>query len=161
MTAPTIRRGRVEESDAIAELYWRIRQQALAIGSIPAGIHPVEELRGWVKDRLFADQEVWVADGESGLVGFMVLGRPDWLEHLYIDRSATGSGLGSRFVELAKAELTGSIQLWTFQSNTGAQRFYARHGFVPVAWTEGDNEEGAPDVRLVYSPPDVTTQPPG
>lgn len=28
----------------------------------------------------------------------------------------------------------------------GARRFYERHGFVVVDATEGDNEEGAPDV---------------
>jgi GNAT superfamily N-acetyltransferase len=149
---PAIRRGRVEESDAIAELYFRVRQQAFAAGSIPAGIHPLEELRDWVRDRLFGEQEVWVAEAEGRLVGFMVLGRPDWLEHLYVDEAATGVGLGARFLTIAKAELPGQIQLWTFQSNTGAQRFYQRHGFVPVQWTEGDNEERSPDVRLVFTP---------
>jgi GNAT superfamily N-acetyltransferase len=149
---PVIRRGRVEESDAIAELYWRIRQQTLEAGSIPAGIHTLEEHRDWVRDRLFGEQEVWVAEAEGRLVGFMVLGRPDWLEHLYIDKAATGAGLGTRFVEIAKVELVGPIQLWTFQSNTGAQRFYVRHGFVPVQWTDGDNEERSPDVRLVFTP---------
>ena len=152
-TEPTIRLGRVEESDAIAELFERIRQQTLEDGSIPQGIHTLDEHRVWVRERLFGEQEVWVAERDGELVGFMVLGRPDWLEHLYLDRAATGAGLGSRFVELAKAELAGPIQLWTFQSNTGAQRFYARHGFVPVQWTDGDNEEQAPDVRLVFTPP--------
>jgi GNAT superfamily N-acetyltransferase len=147
-----IRRGRVEESDAIAELYFRVRQQALAARSIPAAVHSLDELRVWVRDHLFGEQEVWVAEAEGGVVGFMVLGRPDWLEHLYIDEAATGAGLGSRFVELAMAELPGQIQLWTFQSNTGAQRFYVRHGFVPVQWTDGDNEERSPDVRLVFTP---------
>jgi GNAT superfamily N-acetyltransferase len=151
---PVIRRGRVEESDEIAELYFRVRQQSLAAGSIPPAVHTLEEHRIWVRDRLFGEQEVWVAEAEGSgrLVGFMVLGRPDWLEHLYIDEAATGAGLGSRFVEIAKAELPGQIQLWTFQSNTGAQRFYVRHGFVPVQWTECDNEERSPDVRLVFTP---------
>lgn len=151
-TEPVIRRGRVEESDDIAELYFRVREQTLEDGSIPAGIHTLEEHRGWVRDRLFGEQEVWVAGTDRGLVGFMVLGRPDWIEHLYVDRAATGAGLGSRFVALAKRELAGPIQLWTFQSNTGAQRFYARHGFVPVQWTDGDNEERAPDVRMLFTP---------
>ena len=151
-TEPVIRCGRVEESDAIAELYFRIREQTLEDGSIPEGVHTLEEHRAWVRERLFGEQEVWVAESDGVLAGFMVLGRPDWIEHLYVDRAATGAGLGSRFVTLAKAELAGPIQLWTFQSNTGAQRFYARHGFVSVQWTDGDNEEQAPDVRLVYTP---------
>jgi GNAT superfamily N-acetyltransferase len=150
--APVIRRGRVAESDAIAELYFRIREQTLARGSIPAGVHPLEDHRVWVREHLFAEQEVWVAETEQGLVGFMALARPDWISNLYLDETVTGAGLGSRFVAIAKAELGGSIQLWTFQSNSGAQRFYARHGFVPVQWTEGENEEQAPDVRMRYTP---------
>ena len=43
-------------------------------------------------------------------------------------------------------------QLWTFQSNHGARRFYERHGFVAVQHTDGDNEEGAPDVRYEWRP---------
>ena len=43
------------------------------------------------------------------------------------------------------------LRLWTFASNTGAQRFYARHGFVEVRRTDGrDNEERAPDVLYAY-----------
>ena len=44
------------------------------------------------------------------------------------------------------------MQLWAFQSNTGALRFYERHGFVAVEETDGDNEERAPDVRMVWRP---------
>jgi phosphinothricin acetyltransferase len=54
-------------------------------------------------------------------------------------------------LDVARSELTGDqIQLWTFQSNSGARRFYERHGFVAVQTTEGDNEEKAPDVRYVW-----------
>jgi GNAT superfamily N-acetyltransferase len=81
----------------------------------------------------------------------MVLRQPDWLEHLYIDASATNRGVGTRMVEVAKRELTAlQVQLWTFQSNTGARRFYERHAFVAVQTTDGDNEEQAPDVRYVW-----------
>jgi hypothetical protein len=31
----------------------------------------------------------------------------------------------------------------------GAQCFYERHGFVETRRTEGDNEEGAPDILYV------------
>ena len=32
-------------------------------------------------------------------------------------------------------------------------RFYERHGFTAVEWTDGDNEEGEPDVRMVWRRP--------
>ena len=36
--------------------------------------------------------------------------------------------------------------------NTGARRFYERHGFVEAGRTDGrGNEEGVPDVLYVFS----------
>ncbi len=44
-----------------------------------------------------------------------------------------------------------SRELWTFQTNLPARRFYERHGFIAVRWTDGaSNEERAPDVRYVW-----------
>lgn len=145
-----IRRGLPVESDALAELLWRVRRQSL--GAIPPGVHPVEEMRGWMASAVFGSLEVWVAEAAGQPVGLMILKRPDWLEHLYIDADFAGQGVGSRFVELAKRELGAGLQLWTFQSNEGARRFYERHGFVAAQFTDGDNEEGSPDVRYVFRP---------
>jgi hypothetical protein len=42
------------------------------------------------------------------------------------------------------------LQLWTFASNASAQRFYERHCFVETRRTDGDNEEGAPDILYAW-----------
>jgi GNAT superfamily N-acetyltransferase len=147
---PSIRRAVSAESDRVADLIFRVREQS--IGDIPPGLHPMHDMRTWMSRIVFATDEVWVAVGEGHPVGVLILSRPDWIEHLYIDAAHTGRGLGSRLVDLAKAELGGRVQLWTFQSNTGARRFYERHGFVAVETTDGNNEEGEPDVRYVYTP---------
>lgn len=77
----------------------------------------------------------------------------DWIDQLYVEPACTGRGLGSRLVELAKARRPEGLQLWTFASNTAAQRFYLRHDFVVVETTDGSgNEENAPDIRLVWRP---------
>jgi ribosomal protein S18 acetylase RimI-like enzyme len=145
-----LRRAEAVEAESAADLMWRVREQSL--GAIPPSVHPLDDMRRWMRDIVFASFDVWVADAGDEIVGLMVLGRPDWIEHLYIDNRFTGAGLGSRLVALAKQELPEGIQLWTFQSNVGARRFYERHGFVPVQWTDGDNEEGAPDVRFEWRP---------
>ncbi len=72
-------------------------------------------------------------------------------EQLYVDPAATGTGLGSRLVDLAKAANPKGLDLWTFQANTGARRFYERRGFIAGATTNGDNEEAAPDVQYHWS----------
>ena len=63
----------------------------------------------------------------------------------------TGLGIGSQLVDLAKRVRPDGLQLWTFASNMGAQRFYERHGFVAVRRTDGrENEERAPDILYVW-----------
>jgi ribosomal protein S18 acetylase RimI-like enzyme len=150
--APIVRPARPDESGAVAELMWAVREQSLARGSIPQGTHPLDDMRRWMRDVVFVQDEVWVAQSAVGpIVALMALRQPDWLEHLYIDAGATGRGLGARMLDVARSELGGDqIQLWTFQSNVGARRFYERHGFVAVQTTDGDNEEKAPDVRYVW-----------
>ena len=75
----------------------------------------------------------------------------DWVDQLYVAPEWTGNGLGSRLIEVAKRRRPGGLQLWTFQSNLGAQRFYERHGFSDAERTDGSgNEEGEPDVRFVW-----------
>ena len=92
------------------------------------------------------------ADGATGIIGLLVL-HDSWVDHLYLEPGWTGQGHGTRLLDLAKQERPDGLDLWAFQSNTGARRFYERHGFVAVAMTEGDNEEGAPDVRYRWPRP--------
>ncbi|QGN59388.1 GNAT family N-acetyltransferase [Nostocoides sp. HKS02] len=115
-------------------------------------VHTRDRVEPFVKEVLLPHFEVWVADTEAGPVGFMALMAPDQLGHLYIAAPHRDRGLGSRFVALAQDRYPEGLQLWTFQSNRAAQRFYERHGFVAVEWTDGQNEEGAPDVRMEWRP---------
>jgi GNAT superfamily N-acetyltransferase len=75
------------------------------------------------------------------------------LSQLYLDPDWRGRGLGDRFVGLAKERSPEGLHLWTFQVNKPAHRFYERHGFVAVEFTDGStNEEREPDVRYVWEP---------
>ena len=74
-----------------------------------------------------------------------------WLDQLYVEPTMTRRGIGAGLVELAKRQRPDGLRLWTFASNTGAQRFYERHGFIETERTDGGaNEEGAPDVLYVW-----------
>ena len=51
-------------------------------------------------------------------------------------------------IEGAKRSGVTALELWCFQANTHARRFYERHGFKAIRFTDGhDNEERARDVR--------------
>ena len=60
---------------------------------------------------------------------------------------AQGRGTGSTLLQKAMECAGGLLELWTFQRNHAARRFYERHGFTAVVFTDGaDNEEREPDV---------------
>ncbi|HEY0074631.1 MAG TPA: GNAT family N-acetyltransferase, partial [Abditibacteriaceae bacterium] len=74
-------------------------------------------------------------------------GKIGWIEQLYLHPNFLRRGIGSQFVERAKAELGPPIRLYTFQENAPARHFYERHGFKAIAFGDGsENEENCPDV---------------
>jgi GNAT superfamily N-acetyltransferase len=148
---PVVRPATPEDAGALAELFWQVRAES--VPSIPMIVHPRESVLPFVETVLLREFEVWVAQDGDALVGFLALMPPDQLGHLYLTAGSTGRGLGTQLLGLAKTRFPDGLQLWAFQSNEGALRFYERHGFTPVEWTEGDNEEHAPDVRMVWKPP--------
>jgi GNAT superfamily N-acetyltransferase len=94
-----------------------------------------------------------IEDVDSRPLAVLVLD-DDWIDQLYVDPAFTGRGLGSLLIELAKSCRPAGLQLWTFATNTGAQRFYLRHGFNVAETTDGSgNEEKAPDMRFVWTAP--------
>ena len=146
----TFRRGAASDARAAADLWLRARQAALE--TIPAPAHDDDDVRGWFASHVVGETDLWLAEDESGAVlGILVLDGP-WLDQLYVEPGMTGRGIGAALLQLAKRERPEGLRLWTFAANTGAQRFYERHGFVATRRTDGDNEEGAPDILYVWRP---------
>jgi GNAT superfamily N-acetyltransferase len=76
-----------------------------------------------------------------------------WVDQLYVDPQWTRHGLGSVLIGLAKKLCPERLDLWTFQSNLAARRFYERQGFVTIDTTDGETEERAPDVHYRWPSP--------
>ena len=144
-----LRRAGVEEGQDIAGLW--LRSRAASEPYIPPPVHSVEEVRAWFDQVILPRREVWVADNGDAIVGLLVLA-DEWIDQLYVEPSLTGRGIGGQLMAVAKQERPTALRLWTFEANAGARRFYERHGFVAVASTTGDNEEGAPDVCYQWRP---------
>jgi GNAT superfamily N-acetyltransferase len=140
-----LRRAHPGEGAALGSLLHASR--VASVPAIPPPVHTEAETREWFAARVLPASEVWVADAAGRAVAVMVL-RDDWIDQLYVDAAWTGQGIGSRLLGLAKERRPGGLQLWAFQSNLRARRFYERHGFSAVEETDGSgNEERAPDVR--------------
>jgi GNAT superfamily N-acetyltransferase len=111
-------------------------------------IHTPDEDLAFIREIVLSRQQVTVAEAGTGIVGFIALSG-DWVEQLYLDPAWTGQGIGSRLLVQATAALR-IVKLHCFQANTGARRFYERHGFRPEAFGAGTtNEEGLPDILYV------------
>ncbi|MBN6038602.1 GNAT family N-acetyltransferase [Amycolatopsis sp. 195334CR] len=142
-----IRRAGAADAPAAAEVWLR---SFATLGVRQA--HPADEVRAWFAGFVVPRLETWVSVDDGSVTGLLVLDGPE-LAQLYLDPDRRGQGLGDRFVALAKRQRPDGLELRTFQVNAPARRFYRRHGFTEVEWTDGSgNEEGEPDVKLVWSP---------
>ena len=109
-----------------------------------------DEVRAWMRDHLIEEEHVVVAEVDGRIVGFVASHGDEagsWISHLYLLPGFTGRGIGAALLAHALEFAQRPVRLWAFQQNAGARRFYERHGFKAVRFTDGrDNEERTPDV---------------
>ena len=143
-----IRRATAADAAAVADV-WLLSRKA-SVPAIPAPVHDDADVRRYFAHVVIPERETWVVDLDGEVVALLAL-EDGWVDHLYVHPDHVGHGLGSELLELAKRRRPDGLDLWTFQSNAGARRFYERHGFTAEATTDGDNEEGDPDVHYRWS----------
>ncbi len=137
-----LRRARDDESDAVAALFRLSLQTGLPF---LAERHTLDEDRAFFRDRVFTACDVWVAERDGELVGLCAF-REGWVDHLYVHPAHHRSGIGAALLRKAK-DANEQLQLWAFQRNENALRFYEAQGFRLVQTTDGrDNEEREPDI---------------
>jgi GNAT superfamily N-acetyltransferase len=141
-----IRRATPEDAEAVGRVFVSARDEMTYVPRIPDEDRP--KLGGWIVER----HDVWVAEAEGRIVGFIGL-HPGLLEHIYVAPAIQNGGVGTALLEHAKRLEPEGLQLWVFQKNEGARRFYDRHGFVLVRLTDGaGNMEREPDALYEWRP---------
>jgi GNAT superfamily N-acetyltransferase len=115
--------------------------------------HTDAQVRSWVVETLVPTTETWVAvDGVGTVVGVLSLSEA-MVDQLYLTPTWIGRGLGTRLLDLAKARRPSGLDIYCFQDNARARRFYERHAFEAIAFGDGSgNEERQPDIRYAWRP---------
>ena len=147
-TGVELRRATDADAEAVADVFITSRRTALPTVHFP---YSDESVRGYVRDILIARTEAWLAQDGDQVLAIMSL-KPGWIEQLYVATDRQGEGIGRHLLDLAKERSDGELQLWTFQVNDRARRFYERNGFIIAELTDGaGNQEREPDVRYVWA----------
>jgi ribosomal protein S18 acetylase RimI-like enzyme len=146
-----VRPARVDEKEALARLLIRCRNE---MGYVPPV--PEEHVPLIADDLAGRNEEVWAAEEDGRLLGFFAIrhsANHDWetLEKLYVEPWDQNRGVGTALLDQAKALRPDGLCLWVFQKNEGARRFYERHGFRLVQFTDGSgNMEREPDALYAW-----------
>jgi GNAT superfamily N-acetyltransferase len=142
-----LKRLELEDMDAAARVLRTAFDQALPW---LAGLHTPEEDRWFLRQRAFPTREVWGAFEGAVMIG-MIAFRKDWIDQLYVLPEAQGRGVGTELLQVAQRAFD-RLQLWTFQRNDRARRFYQARGFALVRETDGArNEEKEPDALYLWT----------
>ena len=139
----TLRPAIAGDADAIAAVF---STSFRLLDFLPV-LHTPEEERRFIADVILAECEVTVAKDGSGIVGFLAL-QGEEIRLLYTRPDRIGRGAGTQLIDAVKASSVRALELWCFEANTRARRFYEARGFRAIRRTDGShNEERMPDIR--------------
>jgi len=147
------RAARMDDAEAIANVYLRSRKELVACAPLA---HSDAQVREWIRGRLIPGGRTTVALVGEQAVGLLSVSRgaeASWIDQLYLLPAWVGHGIGTKLLDLARAELPPPIRLYSFQANERARRFYESRGFRAIAFGDGaGNEEKCPDVLYEWRP---------
>ncbi len=145
----SIRRAVSPDGIAVAKLWLRSFDAALPT---VRRAHTDAEVTAYFSDIVVPQLDTWVACRGPEVVGMATIREGD-LDQLYVDPAHQGQGIGAALLDQAKVCRPTGLELWVFQVNERARRFYERHGFVELFRTDGQaNEEREPDIRMAWRP---------
>jgi GNAT superfamily N-acetyltransferase len=148
----SVRPAKQEDADAVAQVLCRSRSEFLPYAPM---VHSPAEVSAWIAEALIPAGGVYVATIEDKVVGMLAVSswtEGTWIDQLYVLPGHTNQGIGALLLQAAHSMHKPPFRLYTFQANAAARRFYERHGYIAVAFSDGSgNEERCPDVLYEWA----------
>lgn len=134
------------DSDMIFEVFSKARKE---MSYLPQ-IHTEDETKNFIKNLCQKNTYKALVDGR--VVGFINI-ENNFLNHLYILPGSQNMGIGKRLLDFAKEVSLQGLNLWVFEKNKDAIKFYEREGFKLIQKRDkkmADNEEKLPDRKYFW-----------
>jgi GNAT superfamily N-acetyltransferase len=132
-----------EDALAIAEVYFA----SFRLLTFLPMLHTAEGYRRFIANVILKECAVTVVEDDTGIISFLAL-RGEEVRLLYTRPDRIGLAAGTQLIEAAKSSGVEALELWCFQANARARRFYEARDFHAIRFTDGaENEERTPDVR--------------
>jgi GNAT superfamily N-acetyltransferase len=109
--------------------------------------HTLADATSYFRNHVLVDCHVWIAEQGSQLCGVIALDGL-WIRQLAVFPDYQRRGVGTALLAKARSVSVTELRLFSFQRNEVARAFYAKHGFVPVAFGVSPAPEAEPDVEL-------------
>jgi GNAT superfamily N-acetyltransferase len=109
--------------------------------------HTLDDARRFFREHVLPACRVLVAERAGRRCGLLALEAP-WIRQLAVFPEAQRSGVGGALLAAARALSPTELRLFTFRRNVPARAFYAKQGFVEVAFGVSPAPESEPDVEL-------------
>jgi GNAT superfamily N-acetyltransferase len=123
------RRATLDDAGGIAAVF----SSSLRLLTFLPVLHTVEEDRQFIENIILKECEVIVAEADAGIVSFLARNGEE-IRLLYSHPDFIGSGAGSLLLDAVKKSSVVALELWCFQANERARRFYEEHGFRAVRY---------------------------
>ena len=138
-----LRQATNRDAEAVADLYCA----SFRLLTFLPVLLSIEGYRRFVAGIMLKECVVTVVEDDTGIISFLAL-QGDEVPELYTRPDRIGRGAGTQLIEAAKCGGVAALELWCFQANTRARRFYEARDFRAIRFTDGElNDERMPDVR--------------